>query len=98
MVIKLSNAFLAKTRELSTWTSNPNRALEAMRRIMRQTVKTLKAECVVDLLQDLCNKHTPLRAVRLQSEKMCSGLRKNRAGEIENKVMKWRLKDAKWAE
>ena len=92
-MIKLSNAFMAETLYIAKWMSNPDRALQAMRRMMRQTTKLLRAEYVVDLFENLCKQNTPLRSVKLQSEKMCTKLPKKHKNEIANKVMKWRWKD-----
>ena len=95
MVIKLSNACLAETHYLSTMSRNPTRALSAMRRITRQTVRLLKAESVVDMFEKLNSKKIPLRSVQLQSKKMCTGLQQARVEELAHKVMNWKYADAK---
>ena len=54
--MKLSKAFLATTENISKDCCNPERALVAMRHIMKQTIKLLSSYYVVDLFGDLVKK------------------------------------------
>ena len=70
---------------------------DVMRRTMLNTIKLLKCEYVVDLLQVLVINGVPLREVERNCEKVCQGLPRRKVHELTRTVMSWKLIDAKSA-
>ena len=74
----ISNGCLAKAQRLSSSTSNPPRALEAMRRALKDTLSLLQAIYVLDLLTILKKRKVALSSVNSVSKRLCRGLSKNK--------------------
>ena len=86
---------MAKAQRLSRCTRNPPRALNAMRRALKDTISLLQAIYVCDLLSALKRNGIALTTVDSTSKRLCKGLHKNRYKTVANMVMDWKIRDAK---
>ena len=93
--MKSSNGFMAKAYRLSQTTGNPPRAYAAMRRVMTQTIKLLKARYVLDLFERLVNRGLALRSVTANTNRACKGMSEEKHRRMCNTLMGWKLDSAR---
>ena len=94
----LSNSFIAWTKELSEACTKPKKlgkVLEVMRRAAKQGLKLVHARHVVDLLRELTRRRVGTSTVERQCKRICSGLPQRRKNTMVNRVMRWKLDDAR---
>ena len=89
-----SKVYVNDIKQLSLWSSNPARAFVLMRRVINNTIRLLRAEYIADLFDELIHKNTPLRSVKMDSDKLCEHLPSKHSYTTAMRVMKWRRKDA----
>ena len=92
--MKYSNTFLAKADVIARLTQNPETVLQAMTRMMVQTIKKINAIYVRDLFKSLLKNKVGTAEVHALSLKLCKKLSTERAKTLVNIVMKWKLNDA----
>ena len=91
----LSKVFLADTHYASRSSSNPNGAITAMKHIMNYTVKELKAEHEVDLLNTLIKKRLQPNYVARACKRLCDQMNINHKEKtIANIIMRENLHNA----
>ena len=66
-----------------------------MRRSMNDTISLLKAIYVLDMLEKMVRLGLTLTTVNALSTSLCRGLRGDKHMTISEKVMKWKLEDAR---
>ena len=85
---------MAEAFSLSYTTSNPQRAKNAMRHVMKQTTRLLKANYVVDLIRNLTKRGLPLREVCSITNKLCRGIDGSKPNVLSGIIMRWKFNDA----
>ena len=87
--------FDESTQEIATECRNPETAIDSMRHVRKQVEILQKAYYAADLLRWLNKKRTPLKNTEDLCNKACSKIKnKNRATQMKELIMKWKLKDA----
>ena len=66
-----------------------------MRRTNEHSIRLIKARCVIDLMQDMTKKKIGRTSLGRQCQSICRGLPISRKNTIVNRVMRWKLNDAK---
>lgn len=66
-----------------------------MRHAAKRGLKLVHARHVVDLLRDLTRKKVGTNTVERQCKSICKGLPQRRKNTMVNRVMKWKLVDAR---
>ena len=93
--MKLTNSFMVSSRILSNRTPNPAMVFETMKRTMTSSMKLLKERYVFDLFTVLCKKKIGTNAMENHCRRVCSGLSRGRQRSTLERIMKWRLQDAR---
>ena len=93
--MKLTNSFMVSSRIISNRTSNPEMVHETMKRTMAETMKLLHERYVFDLFTRLCKKKIGTNAMENHCRRICDGLSRGRQRSMLERVMKWRLQNAR---
>ena len=95
-MIELSRTFVTSAKDLSLEYNDASQSLvlEAMIRIMKQTIKYVHAIYVKDLFKNLVRKNIGTIEVKRLAKKLCSKLPRRREKTLISIVMKWKLQDA----
>ena len=91
----LSNSFLALSKKTVQKYDKPGKVLEAMRHTIRQSIKLLPNRYVVDFIRELIKARIGTSSVESQYETICSTLPRRRKVTMVNRVMKWKMDDAR---
>ena len=95
--MKISKSSLTGIVQLanrSTNSADRDRAFDAMKRTMKQTISMCNAESVKDMFETLNKNKIALKSVEIMCKKIC-GNQNERRKELEKIIMKWKLRDAK---
>ena len=95
MNLYYNNTFLDSIKELSKTCANPKKIVESMKHMVVKTIQKCKCLYVKDLFVALINNHVGTPEVANLSARLCKRLNKQKEETLIEKVMKWKLTDAR---